>query len=93
MFEIERKAGNRARLAGRFDALQEARARQLFEQLEGPCTLELGELVYVSSVGLGLLLALQQRLAAAGGVTLSGVNPHIRELLKLAGLDQFFVFT
>ncbi|HVS03596.1 MAG TPA: STAS domain-containing protein [Thermoanaerobaculia bacterium] len=91
MLEIERTAPDHVALSGRFDASQEAKAREAFDQIADSCTLDLAELAYVSSAGLGLLVALQLRLAKKGGsVTLANASPQVRELLSLAGLDQVF---
>ncbi|MDX1632418.1 MAG: STAS domain-containing protein [Thermoanaerobaculia bacterium] len=90
-FEIERVEEDRFELRGRFDASREAHVRRVFEEIEGSCVLDFEELSYISSAGLGLLVALQLRLDEEGeGVTLANVNPHIRELLRLAGLDSIF---
>ena len=90
-FEIERVDGDRMALRGRFDASRESYAREVFERVEGSCTLDFEELDYISSAGLGLLVALQLRLDEEGHrVTLANVNPHIQELLRLAGLDAIF---
>jgi anti-sigma B factor antagonist len=94
MFEIESRSSDRIVLRGRFDAAQEERAREVLDRVAGSCTLDLEELTYISSAGLGLLVALQLRLSKRGaGVTLAHVNPHIRELLRLSGLDQVFAVT
>ena len=91
MFEIEREGSGRFALRGRFDASKEAHARQVFESIDESCVLDFSELTYVSSAGLGLLVALQLRLDKKGHeVTLTNVNPHIQELLRLAGLDSIF---
>lgn len=90
-FEIERVEPGRIELRGRFDASRETYARELFEDVKGSCVLDFEELDYVSSAGLGLLVALQLRLSKQGDqVTLANVNPHILELLRLAGLDTIF---
>lgn len=90
-FEIERVADDRFELRGRFDASREAHVRGVFDQIERSCVLDFEELTYISSAGLGLLVALQLRLDDEGHeVTLTNVNPHIRELLRLAGLDSIF---
>lgn len=90
-FEIERVDDGRIELRGRFDASRETYAREVFERIEGSCVLDFEELDYISSAGLGLLVALQLRLDREGHrVTLANVNPHIQELLRLAGLDSIF---
>lgn len=89
MFEIERVDDGTIRLAGRFDASQEKEAKRVFDQVERSCTLDFAELTYISSAGLGLMVALQQRLAGRGeALRLINVNPHIRELFRLSGLDS-----
>lgn len=88
MFEIERTEFDRVRMRGRFDAAQEEKAQRVFDRIDTSCRIDFEELTYISSLGLGLLVALQQRLAERGEeVVLVNVNPHIRELLKLSGLD------
>jgi len=92
MFEIELESAERIVLRGGFDAAQEERARQLLDQLTGSCTLDLRELSYISSAGLGVLVALHLRLSKRGeAVTLVNVSAHVRELLRLSGLDQVFL--
>ena len=96
-FEIDRvegeaAEGERYELRGRFDASRESEVREILEAVGGSCVLDFRDLHYISSAGLGLLVALQLRLDKQGqGVTLTNVNPHIRELLRLAGLDSIFV--
>jgi anti-anti-sigma factor len=89
MFEIQQTDPATFRLRGRFDAAQEKTAQRVFEQIEGDCTLDCAELAYISSSGLGLLVALEKRLEKRGArARLLNLNPHIRELLAMAGLDR-----
>lgn len=91
MFSIEQADDGRLVLSGRFDASQEERAREILDAVEGDCVLDCQELSYISSSGLGLLVALQVRLSKQGqAARLIHVNPHIRELLQLSGLDTVF---
>lgn len=91
MFEIELESAERIVLRGGFDAAQENVARQVLDQVLGSCTLDLQDLSFISSAGLGLLVALQLRLSKRGeAVTLINVNAQVRQLLRLAGLDQVF---
>jgi anti-sigma B factor antagonist len=89
MFELERVDSQRIRLKGRFDAAQEARVKDVLDQVPGSVTLDCEELTYISSAGLGVLVATQLRLSKQGGeLRLTRVNAHIQELLKLSGLDR-----
>lgn len=88
MFHIERVDDSKFLLRGRFDASRQQHAKQVLDQIEGSCTLDCEELTYISSAGLGLLVALQMRLSERGEeLKLVNLNPHIRELFKLSGLD------
>ena len=88
MFEIERVDETRVRLRGRFDASQEQTAKRFLDQIESSCVLDFEELTYMSSAGLGLLVALQLRLSREGKeVKLVNLNPHLRELFRISGLD------
>ncbi len=89
MFEIQQADPSSLKLRGRFDASQEQAAQRVFDRIEADCTLDCAELAYISSSGLALLVALEQRLAKRGAsARLLNLNPHIRELLALAGLDR-----
>lgn len=78
-------------LEGRFDASQAGAAEKALDQAEGKAVLDFAGLQYISSAGLGVLLAAQKRLSAAeGGLKLVNMNDHIRELFQLAGFDMIF---
>jgi anti-sigma B factor antagonist len=80
-----------ARLEGRFDAVQVDKAKLFFARLSGATVLDLAKLDYISSAGLGVLLATQKRLMEHGnGLKLINVNSHIRDVLHLSGFDQIF---
>jgi anti-anti-sigma factor len=53
--------------------------------------LDLGELDFIDSTGLGALVAAHKRFREAGGdLVLSGVRPRVAKLLELTGLDKAF---
>jgi anti-sigma B factor antagonist len=55
--------------------------------------LDLSTVSYLDSSGLGMLVLLRQRLARRGaGVTLFDVQPHVRRVLEITGLDRAFQF-
>lgn len=88
MFDIERVDNGELRLRGRFDASREPEAKRVLDGIEGSCTLDCQELTYISSAGLGVLVALQMRLSKQGEeLKIVKLNPHIREIFRLSGLD------
>jgi anti-sigma B factor antagonist len=92
MFEIAKRDDGRVVLSGRFDAAQQDKARAVFDTVPGGTVVDLEDLDYISSAGLGVLLKTQKRLVGSslGGLRLVNVNQHIHEILRYAGLHQIF---
>ena len=91
MLEIIRDENGEIHLAGRFDASQTEAAKAVFLKLEAATTLDFAKLDYISSAGLGILLATQKSLSDKGaGLRLINVNGHIRDVFRLSGFDQIF---
>jgi anti-anti-sigma factor len=54
-------------------------------------TIDLAQLDYISSAGIGVLVAAQQRLGLAGEkLTLVNANDRIRDVFRFSGLDKIF---
>jgi len=78
-------------LAGRFDASEAVKAETFMAALTESRVVDLSELQYVSSAGLGVLLATQKRLMGAGhSLRLVKVRGHVREVLHYSGFEQIF---
>lgn len=91
MFEIKRNDNGTVELHGRFDAAQIASAKEVFKRVDDSCVVDFSGLSYISSAGLGLLFAIQKRLVDNGdALTLANLNPHIREVFRIAGFDTVF---
>lgn len=91
MLEITQE-GEKVFLSGRFDASQSEKAKSVFETLNGPTTVDLGGLEYISSAGISVLLAAFKRLRDSGApFKLVQVPPRIRTVFQYAGLDRIFV--
>lgn len=91
MFEIHEGSNNELILTGRFDASQAEKARAVFLALAEGKTVNFAQLEYISSAGLGVLLAAQKRLSQRGqSLKLINVNSHIRDVFRFSGLDQIF---
>lgn len=91
MLDITTGPNGEILLAGRFDAAQVDKAKSFFATLSGGTTLDFANLDYISSAGLGILLATQKRLKDGGhGLRLINLNSHIRDVLHFSGFDQIF---
>lgn len=94
MLEISKTADNRIRLAGRFDASQVEKAEDVLGQITCSCEIDCAELDYISSAGLGVLVATFHRLAPSGAkITLVNVSDHIRDIFRISGLEKLFNFS
>lgn len=91
MLEISEGAAGEIVLVGRFDASQVERAKDVFLKLTEGRTLDFAKLDYISSAGLGILLATQKNLSVKGqGLRLINVKSQIRDVFHLSGFDQIF---
>ena len=76
---------------GRLDAAQSDQAEAFLDQVEGEFVIDLSELEYISSSGLGVLLKTHKRLHSAGSsLRLVHVNKHINDIFKYSGFDRLF---
>jgi anti-sigma B factor antagonist len=85
----------RLRLIGEMDAgtidVFRAAITELRDAGREQVILDLGELDFIDSTGLGALVAALKRFRDVGGdVTLVDVRPRVTKLLELTGLDKAF---
>lgn len=91
MLDISVGSAGELILSGRFDASQVEKAKSVFLALSKGKTLDFAKLDYISSAGLGVLLATQKRLAERGeALRLINVNSHVRDVFRYSGFDQIF---
>ena len=91
MFEIEQNDNDSIILTGRLDASQADKARSFLEQMSESCTLDFGDLDYISSAGLGVLLGTQKRLSESGHkLRMINLSKHIKDIFMYAGFDHIF---
>lgn len=91
MFDISLTEAGEVVLSGRFDAAQVDKAKAVLDRLSVTTSVDFKDLVYVSSAGLGVLMATQKRLSDKGHkLTLKNVSGHIREIFKIARFDLIF---
>ena len=91
MFDLKFADNGEVLLSGRFDATQVDWVREELKKVNTSCTLNMRDLEYISSAGLGVLLGAQKRLSESNaGLTLTNLNKHIREIFEIAGFDRVF---
>ena len=89
MFEIQVQEGGLVKLAGRLDAAQADRAKVTLDTVKQSATLDLTDLDYVSSAGLGVIVQTFKRLRDSGhDFRLTNMKPRIRLVFVYAGLDR-----
>ena len=78
-------------LQGRLDASQTDEATKMLAKVTTSATVDFKDLEYISSAGLGVLIAAQKRLKQSGhGLTLANLNNHIRDVFRFARFDLIF---
>lgn len=78
----------------RLDAsLAETLKSYLFEQIDDGATslvVDLNEVRFMDSSGLGALVAALKKLGGSEGVTLAGAQPAVKDLFELTSMDKLF---
>ena len=91
MFDVTRTEAGHIVFQGRLDASKADEARQALDAVVESCIIDFSGLDYISSAGLGVLLATQKRLSESGhALAITGMNRHIRDVFHIAGFDLVF---
>jgi anti-sigma B factor antagonist len=91
MFDIRLSDRGEVVLSGRFDAAQVEKAKTVLDTLATTTVVDFKDLQYISSAGLGILMATQKRLKDAGHeLKLRNVSGHIRDVFTIARFDIIF---
>ena len=91
MFDILKKDDNTVILEGRFDAAQTGMAENILSEISTSCTVDFAKLEYISSAGLGVLIATYKRLNKDGfSMKLINMSNHIKDIFHYARLDKIF---
>lgn len=91
MFEARISEDGGILLSGRFDAAQVEKAETVFNKITKSSIVNFEGLEYISSAGLGILLATQKRLSESGdSLKLMNLNKHIRDVFRYSGFDTIF---
>jgi anti-sigma B factor antagonist len=91
MFDIRINEQGDVILSGRLDAAQTDRASAVLSKVTESANVDFKDLQYISSAGLGILLATQKRLSQSGKkLTLVNMAKHIRDVFHYARFDMIF---
>jgi anti-sigma B factor antagonist len=91
MFTITQREDGEIVLTGRFDASRVAEADAVLDRVATTARVNMKELDYISSLGLGILLKTQKRLKASGNeLILAHMNKLIRDVFRIARFDTIF---
>lgn len=91
MFDIRINEQGDVVLSGRLDAAQTDKATEVLNKITASANVDFKDLQYISSAGLGVLLATQKRLSQSGGkLKLVNMNSHIRDVFHYARFDMIF---
>lgn len=91
MIEIKQSGTNMIAISGRLDASQVEKAQEYLNKMNESCTVDFTGLEYISSAGLGVLLATLKRLDEAGHtLKLTGMTKLVRDVFKYSRLDTVF---
>lgn len=82
------------KLSGRFTYDEHEQFHAALESLDGKemrnITIDLREVEFIDSAGLGMLLLLRDRMAATTAISLNGAQEQVRKILQLTRLDTVF---
>lgn len=91
MFDIRIADNGEVQISGRLDASQVDKARTILDQVGSSCVLNMKGLDYISSAGLGILLATQKRLMESGQkLKIINMSSHIRDIFHYTRFDTVF---
>ena len=94
MFKIHLGPSGEVVMAGRLDATQCDAALQFLNALPEPRVIDLGQLEYIASAGLRVLLLTQKRARGSGAaIRLTNLKPQIHDIFRYAGFDRIIDVT
>jgi anti-sigma B factor antagonist len=91
MFDVRILDSGDLSFSGRLDASQTEKAEKYLKSISASRSIDCKDLEYISSAGLGILLASQKRLKSTGnGLILKNLNNHIKDIFMFTGFDKIF---
>ena len=78
-------------LRGNFDTSKAEEVIEVFDRVEKSVTVDMSELQFICSSGIGVLVTVYRNLKEKGeDICLVNLNEHIRKVFKLSLLDKVF---
>jgi anti-sigma B factor antagonist len=91
MLEIDMVEAGTVTMGGRLDAAAADQAESYLDDITGAFVIDMGQLEYISSAGLGVLLKTHKKFLGQGqSLKLVNVNNHINDIFKYSGFDKLF---
>ncbi len=91
MFEIGHLDDHTVFLRGRLDSSRAEQVSKVFATIQESTVLDFDGLRYISSSGLGLLVATQRRLDETGAkLRIINASDHLKDLFKMTRFDILF---
>ncbi len=88
MFSIDTSEDGIVRLSGILDSSQAETAGSVFRSVTKSCVIDFRDLEYISSAGLGILLATYKRLSSSGQtIKIVNAKEAVKNILLLARFD------
>jgi anti-anti-sigma factor len=92
MFSITTNSDGVLVLSGRFDAAQGRIAEPIFDKISASVVLDLSDLDYISSMGLGIIISAYKRLNDKQcTITLRNPSKHVRDVFHYTSLEKLFI--
>ena len=92
MFQIEyKKDSQTVNLIGKLDSSSSTKAKDVLDKIEDSITINMADLNFICSAGIGTLVNTYSRLKKKGeNVNLINLNSHIKKVFEVSCLDTVF---
>ena len=92
MFQIEyKKDSQTVNLIGKLDTSSSTEAKDVLDKIENSITIDMADLNFICSAGIGILVNTYSRLKKKGeNINLINLNSHIKKVFEVSCLDTVF---
>lgn len=92
MFKVEYNQDSQTvKICGNFDTSRAEEVKSVLENINGSVKVDMSELDFISSSGIGIMVMTYQRLKTKGeNIYLVNLNENIKKVFKVSLLDKVF---